>query len=183
LIGRGPLCFRQSVVRLERIVDDDDVAASTGQRAADRGRQTEPARGKLDLGFRVLEWPDPRIGERRSKPARRFGANSAAGVRVSAETTMQHTKVMACVTVISEPLGKLTIILRKPNAWQTRLEFSSGRNASKSTVAWNASSWSPRSVNRFNRSSTSKNPACLRIESSPIHPSQWYQKAANWRGS
>jgi hypothetical protein len=25
--------------------------------------------------------------------------------------------------------------------------------------------------------STSKNPACLRIESSPIHPSQWNQKA------
>src|SRR2546423_5465712 len=40
----------------------------------------------------------------------------------------------------------------------------------------NASSWSPRSLNRFNRSSTSKNPACLRIESSPIHPSQWNQK-------
>src|ERR1700731_2666081 len=54
--------------------------------------------------------------------------------------------------------------------------FSSGRNASNSTAASNASSWSPRSLNRFNRSSTSKNPACLRIESSPIHPSQWNQK-------
>jgi len=32
---------------------------------------------------------------------------------------MQHT-------VISEPIGKLTIILRKPNAWQTPLEFSCG---------------------------------------------------------
>src|ERR1700724_3898965 len=54
--------------------------------------------------------------------------------------------------------------------------FSSGRNASNSTAASNASCWSPRSLNRFNRSSTSKNPACLRIESSPIHPSQWNQK-------
>src|SRR6202790_4511861 len=27
-----------------------------------------------------------------------------------------------------------------------------------------------------NRPTTSKNPACLRIESSPIHPSQWNQK-------
>ena len=57
---------------------------------------------------------------------------------------MQHTMVIACVTVISEPLGKLTIRLvrrlgnggsvllrdyplpapqQKPNAWQTRLEF------------------------------------------------------------
>jgi hypothetical protein len=80
---------------------------------------------------------------------------------------MQHTKVMACVTVISEPLGKLTIILQKPNAWQTRLEFSCRRNASNSTAASNASSWSPRSDNRFNRSSTSKNPGCLRIESPP----------------
>jgi hypothetical protein len=31
-------------------------------------------------------------------------------------------------------------------------------------------------VNRFNRSSTSKNPACVRIESSSIHPSQGNQK-------
>src|SRR6202023_664329 len=54
--------------------------------------------------------------------------------------------------------------------------FSSGRNASNSTAASNASSGSPRSLNRFNRSSTSKNPACLRMESSPIHPSQGNQK-------
>jgi hypothetical protein len=47
------------------------------------------------------------------------GAESATDVRVSAETAMQHT-------VISEPIGKLTIILRKPNAWQTPLEFSCG---------------------------------------------------------
>ena len=47
------------------------------------------------------------------------GAKSATDVRVSAETAMQHT-------VISEPIGKLTIILRKPNAWQTPLEFSCG---------------------------------------------------------
>jgi phage portal protein BeeE len=36
---------------------------------------------------------------------------------------MQHTTVTACVTVISEPLGKPPINLRKPDAWQTRLEF------------------------------------------------------------
>jgi hypothetical protein len=30
------------------------------------------------------------------------------------------------------------------------------------------------------RSSTSKNPACLRVESSPIHPSQWNQKGARF---
>lgn len=32
-------------------------------------------------------------------------------MRVSAETAMQHTRVIARVTVISEPLGKLTIRL------------------------------------------------------------------------
>jgi hypothetical protein len=40
------------------------------QRAADRGRQPEPARGQLDLGFRVLVWADPRRGERQSVPGR-----------------------------------------------------------------------------------------------------------------
>src|ERR1700730_13245746 len=68
--------------------------------------------------------------------------------------------------------------------------FSSGRNASNSTAASNASCWSRRSLNRFNRASTSKNPACLRIESSPIHPSQWnridgelarFLDASSWR--
>ena len=75
------------------------------------------------------------------------GTNSATDVRVSAETAMQHTMVIACVTVISEPLGKLPIRLvrrlanggsvvvrdhplpapqQKPNVWQTRLEFSCG---------------------------------------------------------
>jgi hypothetical protein len=39
------------------------------------------------------------------------GTNSATDVRVSAETAMQHTMVIACVTVISEPLGKLPIRL------------------------------------------------------------------------
>ena len=39
------------------------------------------------------------------------GANSATDVRVSAETVLQHIMVIACVTVISEPLGKLTIRL------------------------------------------------------------------------
>jgi phage portal protein BeeE len=65
-------------------------------------------------------------------------------VRVSAETAMEHTMVIACVTMISEPLGKLPnwlvrpldnggsvvvrdhpmpAFLRKPNTWQTRLGF------------------------------------------------------------
>jgi len=42
---------------------------------------------------------------------------------------MQHTMVIACVTVISEPLGKLTIILRKPNAWQTGLNSVAGETS------------------------------------------------------
>jgi phage portal protein BeeE len=72
-----------------------------------------------------------------------WGLNSAAGVRVSAETAMQHTMAMTCVTVVSEPLGKqpnwlvrrlgnggsvvvrdhsLPALLQKPNARRTRLE-------------------------------------------------------------
>ena len=39
------------------------------------------------------------------------GTNSATDMRVSVETAMQHTRVIARVTVISEPLGKLTIRL------------------------------------------------------------------------
>src|SRR5258708_31498868 len=70
LIGCGPLCFRQSVIRLERIIDDYDVSAATGQRATDRCRQAEPARGEFDLGLSDLEPPDPRVREGRSIPRR-----------------------------------------------------------------------------------------------------------------
>ena len=38
-------------------------------------------------------------------------ASATVDVRVSAETAMQHTMVIACITVISEPLGKLPIRL------------------------------------------------------------------------
>src|ERR1700687_5246141 len=51
-----------------------------------------------------------------------------------------------------------------------------GGNATNSTPASDAANGPPESPNPFNRPSTSKNPACLRIESSPIHPSQWNQK-------
>src|ERR1700720_1133023 len=62
----------------------------------------------------------------------------------------------------------------RPNRWALRSV--PGETPRIPPQPRNASSWSPRSLNRFNRSSTSKNPACLRIESSPIHPSQWNQK-------
>ena len=70
---------------------------------------------------------------------------------------MQHTMVVARVTVISAPLGKLTIRLvrrlanggsvvvrdhplpapqQKPNAWQTRLEFAKTMRLSGDIAAW-----------------------------------------------
>ena len=70
LVGGRPPDLRQGVVGLQGIVDDDDVAAATGQCAADRRRQPEPARGEFDLGFGVLVWPDPRAGEDRPIPGR-----------------------------------------------------------------------------------------------------------------
>ena len=58
------------VVGLQGIVDNDHVAAATGQRAPDRCRQAEPARGEFDLGLSVLERSDPRVREGRSIPRR-----------------------------------------------------------------------------------------------------------------
>ena len=50
-IGGVALGLGIGVVGLEGIVDDDDVAASTGQCAPDRCRQPEAARGEFDLGL------------------------------------------------------------------------------------------------------------------------------------
>jgi hypothetical protein len=65
-----------------------------------------------------------RLNRPKGPPLATVGTNSATDVRVWAETAMQHPTVIACVTVISEPLGKVPIILRKPNAWQTGLNSS-----------------------------------------------------------
>jgi len=50
-IGGVALGFGIGIVRLERVVDDDDVAATTGQCAPDRCRQPEAARREFDLGL------------------------------------------------------------------------------------------------------------------------------------
>jgi hypothetical protein len=55
--------------------------------------------------------PAIRAAQHLSVASTTVGTNSATDVRVSAETAMQHTMVIACVTVISEPLGKLPIRL------------------------------------------------------------------------
>jgi HK97 family phage portal protein len=71
---------------------------------------------------------------------------AASGVQVNAITALQHTAVMACVSILVEDVAKLPInlmqrlanggkrrvgprqhyrarLLRKPNPWQTRFEF------------------------------------------------------------
>lgn len=72
------------------------------------------------------------------------GGLSSSGVAVSSLSALQHTAVMACVTILSEDFAKLPLrlwkrlpkggkepgkdhplynLLRRPNAWQTRFEF------------------------------------------------------------
>ena len=73
-----------------------------------------------------------------------WGVPSAAGVYVNALSSLRHVPVMSCVSMLSEDVAKLPLsvfrrkpdggkveatdhplhrLLRKPNAWQTRLEF------------------------------------------------------------
>ncbi|WP_373319887.1 hypothetical protein, partial [Gluconobacter kanchanaburiensis] len=47
------------------------------------------------------------------------------------------------------------------------------RKTSKSTVRENASSWSPRPLNRVSHSSTSKNPACFTSPFLQSEPEKW----------
>ena len=70
LIGGRALRFRKGVIRFQRIVDNDDIAAAAGQGAADRCREAEPAFCELNLSFRVLVRPDAGIWERSSIPGR-----------------------------------------------------------------------------------------------------------------
>jgi hypothetical protein len=44
--------------------------------------------------------------------------------------------VIACVMVISKLLDKLTIVLRKPDAWQTRLESIKVMRLGGDIAAW-----------------------------------------------
>jgi HK97 family phage portal protein len=72
------------------------------------------------------------------------GGGSAAGIPVNFFSALQHTPVMTCVAILAEDVAKLPIVmyrslpnggkakvtdhylarlLRKPNSWQTRIEF------------------------------------------------------------
>src|SRR4051812_30327758 len=55
--------LRQGVDRLERIVNDDQVAAPPGKRAAHRSRKTEPAMGELDFALAVFEAANAGVGK------------------------------------------------------------------------------------------------------------------------
>ena len=66
-IDAAALCFRVRVDRLQRIVDDDEIAAASGQGAADRGRQTEAALRQFNLAFAVF-LADDRVWENRTVP-------------------------------------------------------------------------------------------------------------------
>src|SRR6266542_3954218 len=62
--------FGESIVRFEGIVDNDDVATPTGQRAADRCRQPKTPRRKFNLCLIVFEGANSRSGKGRSIPRR-----------------------------------------------------------------------------------------------------------------
>jgi hypothetical protein len=51
LIRCGTLGLRQSVVRLQRIVDNDQLASTPGECAANRRRQPKAPRGEFDFGL------------------------------------------------------------------------------------------------------------------------------------
>ena len=50
----GSLNVRQGIVGLENVVENDEVAAPTGERATDGSSETAPFPGRHELGLRVL---------------------------------------------------------------------------------------------------------------------------------
>jgi hypothetical protein len=68
-VGRIAFGLGIAVVGLQRIVDNDQIAAAAGQRAPDRGRQPKSPYRQLNLALRIL-LPDPRAWEQRLVPGR-----------------------------------------------------------------------------------------------------------------
>ena len=54
LVGRLPLRLRQRLLRLQRVVDDDDVGTPPGQHPADRGGDPAALRGRLEFRHRLM---------------------------------------------------------------------------------------------------------------------------------
>src|ERR1700729_3283669 len=75
-IGAVALDLRIGVIRLQRVVDDNEVAAAAGESAADRSGQTKAAGGQFNLALRIL-LPDPHAGKEISI-AKRFPARPDA---------------------------------------------------------------------------------------------------------
>ena len=78
-IGAIALDLRIGVVRLQGVVDDNEVAATAGQSAADRSGQTKAAGGQFNLALRIL-LPDPHAGKEIPIPARFRDCTEVVGV-------------------------------------------------------------------------------------------------------
>ena len=72
-----PTCFRHGIRGLDRVVDDDQVAATSSQCAADRGRQTKALFGRLHLRLGILGRVDPGAGKDAPIP---IGVHHAAAI-------------------------------------------------------------------------------------------------------
>lgn len=70
LVGGYPLRFRQCIDGLEWNVDNDEIAAAAGQRAAGGGCKPKPPLGDLDLRLAVLVWPDAGVWKQGPVPWR-----------------------------------------------------------------------------------------------------------------
>src|SRR5215813_11379754 len=64
------LCLRLGVSRFDRIVDDQHIAAPTGQSSADRGCEAKAVPGCRNLGFGILAPAEAGCGERAPVPVR-----------------------------------------------------------------------------------------------------------------
>ena len=82
LLGTFACCFRIGILRLHGIVDDDEVAAAAGERAADRGRQPVASERGRELQLGVLGRADP--GVRKQAIVQRRAHDRAAVVGVFA---------------------------------------------------------------------------------------------------
>ena len=73
-VGGSTLRVRQGLIRLERVVDHDQVGASPGQHASDRGREPEAVRGRGEFLHRMLAERQPCRKELLVPSARHDGA-------------------------------------------------------------------------------------------------------------
>src|SRR6516165_7161029 len=106
LLGAFAGCFRIGILRLERIVDDNEVAAAAGEGATDRGGQPVATAGGGKFQFSVLDRTNPSLRKQAIVEGRAHEGAAVVGMLAGQSLSIADTDDPPCRVVAENEGGE-----------------------------------------------------------------------------